>query len=117
MVEGAGRPHVARLIEQMSHDDRVDLLRRLPPRWRRACCGWWTRPTGGTSPLCPVRGEHGRRPDDDRLRLAAAGRSPRPRRSTSSASRRPNRETIYYIYVLDEPDAASCSASSCRSAT
>ena len=24
--------HMARLIEQMSHDDRVDLLRRLPPR-------------------------------------------------------------------------------------
>src|SRR5262245_60318784 len=31
MVEGTGRPHMARLIEQMSHDDRVDLLRRLPP--------------------------------------------------------------------------------------
>jgi magnesium transporter len=32
MVEGAGRAHVARLIEQMSHDDRADLLRRLRPR-------------------------------------------------------------------------------------
>ncbi|MGH7222508.1 MAG: magnesium transporter [Gemmataceae bacterium] len=29
LVEGTGRPHMARLIEQMSHDDRADLLRRL----------------------------------------------------------------------------------------
>src|SRR3954454_11853331 len=29
MVEGVGREHMAHLIEQMSHDDRVDLLRRL----------------------------------------------------------------------------------------
>jgi magnesium transporter len=32
MVEGAGKERMARLIEQMSHDDRVDLLRRLMPR-------------------------------------------------------------------------------------
>ncbi len=34
MVEGTekGRQHMARLIEQMSHDDRADLLRRLRPR-------------------------------------------------------------------------------------
>lgn len=32
LVEGTGRPHMARLIEQMSHDDRVRLLRRLPAR-------------------------------------------------------------------------------------
>ncbi len=32
MVEGTGQPHMARLIEQMSHDDRVDLMRRLMPR-------------------------------------------------------------------------------------
>src|SRR5438445_8396351 len=31
MVQGTGRQHMARLIEQMSHDDRVDLLRRLKP--------------------------------------------------------------------------------------
>src|SRR5437870_7719200 len=29
MVEGTARPHMAKLIEHMSHDDRVDLLRRL----------------------------------------------------------------------------------------
>src|SRR5947209_6104203 len=32
MVQGAGRQHVAKLIEQMAHDDRADLLRRLRPR-------------------------------------------------------------------------------------
>src|SRR5262245_11382055 len=32
MVQGTGQQHMARLIEQMSHDDRVDLLRRLRPR-------------------------------------------------------------------------------------
>jgi magnesium transporter len=32
LVEGAGRERMAHLIEQMSHDDRVDLLRRLMPR-------------------------------------------------------------------------------------
>src|SRR5262245_44392613 len=31
MVGGAGKPQMARLIEQMSHDDRVDLVRRLSP--------------------------------------------------------------------------------------
>src|SRR4029077_19391984 len=30
--EGTGRERMAHLIEQMSHDDRVDLLRRLTPR-------------------------------------------------------------------------------------
>ena len=32
LVEGTGRERMAHLIEQMSHDDRVDLLRRLSPR-------------------------------------------------------------------------------------
>lgn len=32
MVEGTGRERMAHLIEKMSHDDRVDLLRRLMPR-------------------------------------------------------------------------------------
>src|SRR5438445_4538336 len=32
LIKDTGRPHVARLIEKMSHDDRVDLLRRLSPQ-------------------------------------------------------------------------------------
>src|SRR5947199_4676701 len=31
LAAGTGRPHLAKLIEQMSHDDRADLLRRLAP--------------------------------------------------------------------------------------
>src|SRR5437016_13177865 len=31
MVEGTGQQHVAKLLEQMSHDDRAELLRRLRP--------------------------------------------------------------------------------------
>jgi Mg/Co/Ni transporter MgtE len=50
LVEGTGRPHMARLIEQMSHDDRADLLRRLEPQVSRACCAWSMRPTAATSP-------------------------------------------------------------------
>src|SRR5262245_52803299 len=34
MVEGTGRPHMARLIEQMAADDRVELLRKLDPAVR-----------------------------------------------------------------------------------
>jgi magnesium transporter len=32
MVEGTGREHMAKLIQEMSHDDRVDLMRRLMPK-------------------------------------------------------------------------------------
>jgi len=32
MAEGAGKERMAHLIEKMSHDDRVDLMRRLSPR-------------------------------------------------------------------------------------
>src|SRR6476660_4432885 len=32
LAEGSNRPQMARLIEQMSHDDRVLLLRKMPPR-------------------------------------------------------------------------------------
>ncbi len=32
MVEGAGRPEMARLIEEMASDDRADLLRKLNPQ-------------------------------------------------------------------------------------
>jgi magnesium transporter len=36
LVEGGGREHIAHLIEKMSHDDRVDLMRRLMPRVRES---------------------------------------------------------------------------------
>lgn len=102
MAEGAGQPQMARLIEQMSHDDRVDLLRRLPPRvadgllrlvdeadrkdiktmmaFKEGTVGALMTTDYAWLPVNLRAGEA-----IDRLRLQA-----------------PNSETIYYIYVLDE---------------
>jgi magnesium transporter len=102
MVEGTGRQHMARLIEQMSHDDRADLLRRLMPRVaesllrlvdeadRRdiATLVKYKENTAGSL----MTTDYAWLPANitvtealDRLRLQA-----------------PDRETIYYVYVLDE---------------
>ncbi len=102
MAEGAGQPQMARLIEQMSHDDRVDLLRRLPPRvadgllrlvdeadrkdiktmmaFKEGTVGALMTTDYAWLPANLRAGEA-----IDRLRLLA-----------------PNSETIYYIYVLEE---------------
>jgi magnesium transporter len=93
---------MARLIEQMSHDDRVRLLRRLPPRVseailrlvdeadRRDIAALANYPEGTVGALMttnyawlPATLRAGEAVD--RLRQQA-----------------PNSETIYYIYVLDE---------------
>jgi len=102
MVEGTGRQHMAKLIEQMSHDDRVDLLRRLMPRVREgllrlvdeadrrdiATLVSYAENTAGAL----MTTDYAWTPADitvaeaiERLRLQA-----------------PDRETIYYVFVLDE---------------
>jgi magnesium transporter len=102
MVAGTGAPHMARLIEQMSHDDRVDLLRRLQPRVaegllrlvdqadRRdiAVLGKYPENTAGAL----MTTDYAWLPENitagealDRLRLQA-----------------PDTETIYYVYVLND---------------
>ncbi|HXG10009.1 MAG TPA: magnesium transporter [Gemmataceae bacterium] len=102
MVEGTGRPHMARLIEQMSHDDRADLLRRLPPQVaesllrlvdeadRRdiATLVRYEENTAGalmTTDYAWLPANITVAEALDRLRLQA-----------------PDKETIYYVYVLDE---------------
>jgi magnesium transporter len=102
LVEGTGRPHVAKLIEQMSHDDRVDLLRRLRPRVaeqllrlvdeadRRdiATLVKYAENTAGalmTTDYAWLPANITVAEALDRLRLQA-----------------PDRETIYYIFVLDD---------------
>jgi magnesium transporter len=102
MVEGTGRQHMARLIEQMSHDDRVDLLRRLMPRVaegllrlvdeadRRdiATLERYPENTAGammTTDYAWLPAQITAAEALDRLRLQA-----------------PDRETIYYVYILDE---------------
>ncbi len=102
LVEGTGRPHMARLIEQMSHDDRVDLLRRLEPKVaesllrlvdeadRRdiATLGKYPENTAGALMTTDYAWLPANITVDqalDRLRLQA-----------------PDSETIYYVYVVDE---------------
>ncbi|HYT95114.1 MAG TPA: magnesium transporter [Gemmataceae bacterium] len=102
MVEGIGRQQMAKLIEQMSHDDRVDLLRRLRPRIveqllrlvdeadRRdiASLTKYAENTAGalmTTDYAWVPANISVSDALERLRLQA-----------------PDRETIYYVYVLDE---------------
>jgi magnesium transporter len=102
LAEGTGRPHMARLIEQMSHDDRVALLRRLSPRVaesllrlvdeadRRDIATLQKYPINTVGALMTT--DYAWLPENlraqeavDRLRQQA-----------------PNSETIYYIYVLEE---------------
>lgn len=102
MVEGTGRQHMARLIEQMSHDDRVDLLRRLPPpvaesllrlvdeadRRDIATLVSFKENTAGalmTTDYAWLPANITVAEALDRLRLQA-----------------PDKETIYYIYVLND---------------
>jgi magnesium transporter len=102
LVEGTGRPHMARLIEQMSHDDRADLLRRLDPKVvesllrlvdeadRRDIATLVKYPENTAGALMTT--DYAWLPDGisveqalDRLRLQA-----------------PDSETIYYVYVVND---------------
>jgi magnesium transporter len=103
MVEGAARPQVGRLIEQMSHDDRVDLLRRLPARVRdsllrlvdeadrRDIATLVSHRENTVGALMTT--DYAWLPPD----LSAAEAIDQLRQQA------PDRETIYYVYVLDEP--------------
>ncbi len=102
MVEGTGRQQMATLIEEMSSDDRADLLRRLPPpvaegllrlvdeadRRDIASLVKYDENTAGAL----MTTEYAWLPANitveealDRLRLQA-----------------PDTETIYYVYVVDD---------------
>lgn len=102
LVEGGGREHMAHLIEKMSHDDRVDLLRRLMPRVaesllrlvdeadRRDIATLVSHAENTAGGLMTT--DYAWLPPNltatealDRLRLQA-----------------PDSETIYYIYILDD---------------
>jgi len=102
MVEGTGRQHMARLIEEMSSDDRADLLRRLTPQVaegllrlvdeadRRDIARLVQYPENSAGALMTT--DYAWLPANitvdealDRLRLQA-----------------PDKETIYYVYIVDE---------------
>lgn len=103
LAEGAGRQQMARLIELMSHDDRVDLLRRLPKevadallrlvdeadRRDIASLSKYGENTVGaimTSDYAWLPADLTAQQAINRLRVQA-----------------PDRETIYYVYIVDEP--------------
>jgi magnesium transporter len=102
LVEGTGRPHMAKLIEQMSHDDRAELLRRLRPRVAEA--------------LLRLVDEADRRDIAQLTRYAenTAGALMTtdyawlpanitvPEAIERLRHQAPDRETIYYVYVLDD---------------
>ena len=102
MVEGTGREHMAQLIKEMSHDDRVDLMRRLMPKV--------------TESLLRLVDEADRRDIATLVRQEenTAGALMTtdyawlpPNLSASEALDRlrlqaPESETIYYIFILDE---------------
>jgi magnesium transporter len=102
LAVGAGRPQMAKLIELMSHDDRVDLLRRLPEQTTEALIRLvdevdrrdianlfrYTENSVGaimTTDYAWLPAGLNAGQAIDRLRQQA-----------------PDRETIYYIYVLNE---------------
>lgn len=101
MIEKA-RPQVGKLLGKMSHDDRVDLVRRLPPNVNEALLrlvdeadrrdiatlGQYGADTVGammTTDYAWLPGTLTAAEAIDQLRQQA-----------------PDRETIYYVYVLDE---------------
>jgi magnesium transporter len=103
MAEKA-RPQVGQLLSKMSHDDRVDLLRRLPPRV--------------TESLMRLVDEADRR---DIATLVQYGENTvgalmttdyawLPATLTAAEAidqlrqQAPDRETIYYIYIVDDPN-------------
>lgn len=102
LVEGTGRQHMARLLEQMAPDDRADLLRRLMPRVAESLLRLVDEADRRDMAILAGQGEntagalmttdYAWLPQNimvsealERLRLQA-----------------PNSETIYYVYVLDE---------------
>jgi magnesium transporter len=102
MVEGTGREAVAHLIEEMSHDDRAELLRRLPKPVQESLLRLideadrrdiakliqYPERTAGalmTTDYAWLPANISVEDALERLRLQA-----------------PDRETIYYVYVVDE---------------
>ena len=103
MVEGRARPQVGALIGKMSHDDRVDLLRRLPSRVkesllrlvdeadRRDIATLFTYAENSVGALMTT--DYAWLPPT----LTAAEAVDQLRQQA------PDKETIYYIYILDDP--------------
>ena len=102
LAEGPARAQIAKLIEKMSHDDRVDLLRRLPTRVKEGLLRFVDEADRRDIATLFSYGENtvGSLMTTDYAWL--------PPTLTAAESidqlrqQAPDRETIYYIYVLGE---------------
>lgn len=103
MVEGPVKPQLGALLGKMSHDDRVDLLRRLPARVKESLLRLVDEADRRDIATLFTYGENtvGALMTTDYAWLS-------PTLTAAEAvdqlrQQAPDKETIYYIYVLDEP--------------
>src|SRR4030095_7093866 len=101
MAEKA-RPQVGQLLSNMSHDDRVDLLRRLPPRVTEAIMRLVDEADRQDIAKLFQYGENtvGALMTTDYAWLP--GTLTAAEAIDQLRQQAPDRETIYYIYVLDD---------------
>jgi magnesium transporter len=102
MAEKA-RPQMGQLLSKMSHDDRVDLLRRLPPRVTEAVMRLVDEADRQDIARLFQYGENtvGALMTTDYAWLP--GTLTAAEAIDQLRQQAPDRETIYYIYVLDDP--------------
>ena len=102
MAQGAGRPQMARLIELMHHDDRVDLLRRLPAPVVEALLRLVDEADRRDIAALSRYGEHtvGSIMTSDYAWLPADLTAQQAIQRLRVQA--PDRETIYYVYIVDE---------------
>jgi magnesium transporter len=102
MAERA-RPQIGQLLSKMSHDDRVDLLRRLPPRVTEAIMRLVDEADRKDIATLFSYGENtvGSLMTTDYAWLPATITAAEA--IDQLRTQAPDRETIYYIYILDDP--------------
>ncbi|HEV3438568.1 MAG TPA: hypothetical protein VG122_14485, partial [Gemmata sp.] len=102
MAEQA-RPQMGQLLSKMSHDDRVDLIRRLPPRVTEAVMRLVDEADRKDIATLFSYGENtvGALMTTDYAWLP--GTVTAAEAIDLLRQQAPDRETIYYIYVLDDP--------------
>jgi magnesium transporter len=102
LVEGGGREQMAHLIEKMSHDDRVDLLRRLMPRVAESLLRLVDEADRKDIAMLVAQQEN----TAGALMTTDYAWLPPQLTATEALDRlrlqAPESETIYYIYILDE---------------
>jgi magnesium transporter len=102
MVEGAGRDRIARLLEAMPHDDRVDLLKRLDDEVVESFLPLVTKADRADMRrlLSYPEQSAGAVMTTDYASLPAEATVAEA--ITELRRQAPERETIYYVYVVDE---------------